>query len=316
MKAVRIPLLTVLNVLLKDKWEKSDSIMNNLTKSMILTPFHLLYKISPETDLKLLFRFKQGYPLNLKEPMTFNEKLQWIKLYDHNRLMPICCDKYTVRSFVENQGCGEILNHLIWNGFDPAEIPFEILPEKFVIKVTHGSTYNIICTDKRSLNYEKVMKKCNRWLKSKFLPCYGEWFYGIEKPRVIVEDYIESTDDEQLRDYKVFCFHGKPRIIRIDTDRFTEHKTDFFDCDWNRVEGAGMGYPVSGRPFPKPECLGKLLEYAIKLSEPFCHARVDFYIVKDRIYFGEITFTNGAGFDRFSSYEFDLLMGSWMDLTL
>lgn len=288
--------------------------MDNLVKNVVLTPFNLLYKVSPEWDLRLLFRIKQGYSLSLKDPKTFNEKLQWIKLNDRNPLMPKCCDKYTVRRFVEERGCGEILNRLIWQGFDPEQIPFDNLPEKYVIKVTHGSTFNIIQDGSKKITKDEVVKKCNKWMKSKFLACYGEWFYGVEKPRVIVEDFIESKDDEQLRDYKVFCFNGIPRVIRVDTDRFTEHKMDFYDADWNRIEGAGMGYPVSGRQFSKPVCLNRLLKYAAKLSSPFHHARVDFYIVEEKIYFGEITFTNGAGFDRFSSYDFDLMMGNWLDI--
>lgn len=288
--------------------------MDNLVKNVVLTPFNLLYKVSPEWDLRLLFRIKQGYSLSLKNPKTFNEKLQWIKLNDRNPLMPKCCDKYAVRQFVEEQGCGEILNHLIWQGLDPEQIPFDKLPEKYVIKVTHGSTFNIIQNGSKRITKNEVVEKCNKWMKSKFLACYGEWFYGVEKPRVIVEDFIESKDDEQLRDYKVFCFNGIPRVIRVDTDRFTEHKMDFYDADWNKIEGAGMGYPVSGRQFSKPVCLNRLLKYAAKLSSPFHHARVDFYIVEEKIYFGEITFTNGAGFDRFSSYDFDLMMGNWLDI--
>lgn len=288
--------------------------MNNLTKNIVLFPFNILYKISPQTDLKILFRLKQGYSLNLVTPKTYNEKLQWIKLNDHNPLMPKCCDKFMVRQFVEDQGCGNILNNLIWEGFNPEDIPFDSLPDRFVVKVTHGSTFNIICTDKTKLNKAEVVENCKKWLKAKFLPCYGEWFYGIEKPRVIIEEFIESADDEQLRDYKVFCFNGIPKMIRVDTDRFTSHKMDFFDCDWNRLEDGNMGYPVSERNLEKPECLELLLEYAVKLSTPFLHSRVDFYIVRDKIYFGEITFTNGAGFDRCSTYEFDLKMGSWLKL--
>lgn len=288
--------------------------MNNLQKNILLTPFNILYKISPELDLKLLFRIKQGYKLDLNAPKTYNEKLQWIKLYDRNPLMPKCCDKYTVRQYVEDQGCSEILNHLIWYGFDPEDIPFAEFPEKYVIKVTHGSTFNIIQDGTKKIAKKEVIDKCRKWLNAKFLPCYGEWFYGIERPRVIVEDFIESQDDEQLRDYKVFCFNGEPRVIRVDTDRFTDHKMDFFDTDWNRIEGAGMGYPVSSRAFPKPVVLNDFVKYAGVLSKPFYHARVDFYIVGERIYFGEITFTNGAGFDRFSTYDFDLMMGDWMHL--
>jgi len=288
--------------------------MNNITKSIILTPFNLLYKISPESDLKLLFRLKQGYSLNLKDPKTYNEKLQWIKLNDHNLLMPKCCDKYTVRQFVEEKGCGEILNHLIWNGFDPKEIPFDSLPDKFVIKVTHGSSFNIICKDKNQLDRNKVIRDCTKWLKAKFLPCYGEWFYGIEKPRVIIEDFIESADDEQLRDYKVFCFNGTPRIICVYTGRFSDPKVDVYDCDWQRMEGVSTGYPASGKDIARPICLKELLEYSRKLSQPFLHARTDFYIVGSKIYFGEITFTSGAGFNKYSDYDFDLLMGSWLKL--
>ena len=153
--------------------------MNNLTKNVLLTPFNLLYKISPEMDLRVLFYLKQHYRLNLKEPKTYNEKLQWIKLYDKNSLMPKCCDKFAVREFVEQQGCGEILNGLIWEGFNPKKIPFDKLLEKYVIKVTHGSTFNIIHYG-GIISPEDVINKCNKWLNAKFLPCYGEWFYGIE----------------------------------------------------------------------------------------------------------------------------------------
>lgn len=289
--------------------------MDNITKNIIMWPFNQLYKISPRMELQILFRIKQGYKLDLNNPKTYNEKLQWIKLNDHNPLMPKCCDKYTVRKYVEDQGCGEILNHLIWDGYKPEDIPFDRLPNKFVIKVTHGSTFNILCKDKSKLSKIDVFRNCNKWLKAKFLLCYGEWFYGIVKPRVIVEDFIESQDDEQLRDYKVFCFNGRPKLIRVDTDRFTHHKMDFYDCKWKRIEDAGMGYPISNRNLEKPSCLDMLLVYAKKLSSPFKHARVDFYIVGDRIIFGEITFTNGAGFDRFSSYEFDLKLGQFLDLS-
>ena len=156
--------------------------MDNIKKNIILTPFNILYKISPKLDLKILFRLKLGYKLNLKNPRTYNEKLQWIKLYDKNPLMPKCCDKYAVREYIEEKGYGSILNNLIWEGFNPEDIPFDDLPDKFVLKVTHGSTFNIICQDKSKLDREDVIKNCKKWLKAKFLPCYGEWFYGIEKP--------------------------------------------------------------------------------------------------------------------------------------
>lgn len=288
--------------------------MNNLIKNTILLPFNFLYRISPKLDLKILFRLKQGYTLNFVEPKTYNEKLQWIKLYDHNELMPICCDKYNVREFVEKKGCEDILNKLIWEGCEPEDIPYDRLPEKFVIKVTHGSTFNIICTNKKLFDFESSIKKCKKWLQKKFIPCYGEWFYGIIPPRVIVEEYIESDDGKELKDYKVFCFNGKAKYIRIDSDRLSDHKSDFYDCNWNYMAEKHTGYRCAGDIFKKPEKLEQLIEYAEMLSEPFFHARVDFYIVNTKIIFGEITFTNGAGFDRFSSYDFDLEMGKQLIL--
>ena len=288
--------------------------MDNITKNLIMTPFNWLYRLSPRKELELLFWLKQGYRLHLDDPKTYNEKLQWIKLYDHNPLMPACCDKYAVRQFVKEQGCGEILNTLLWEGFNPEDIPFDRLPEKYVIKVTHGSTFNIICKDGSTIDRAKAVSNCKRWLKAKFLPCYGEWFYGVEKPRVIVEKFIESADDEQLRDYKVFCFNGVPRIIELTTDRFSQLKVDFYDCDWKILQGGRKKFPQSGRAIDKPNCLPKLLEYAAKLSSPFKHARVDFYIVDEEIIFGEVTFTGGAGFNRFSTYSFDLMLGEWLDL--
>lgn len=288
--------------------------MDNLKKNIILSPFNLLYKVNPKLNLKILFFLKHRKRLNLDNPVTYSEKLQWIKLYDKNPLMPICSDKYTVRKFVADQGCAEILNELYWEGEDPKKIPFRELPEKFVIKVTHGSTFNIICTDKSKLNTNHTIKQCNKWLKAKFLPCYGEWFYGVKKPRVIVEKYIESDDGKQLKDFKVFCFNGEPEYIRVDTGRFSELKQDFYDCEWNHLPDKKMAFPGLGDVSKKPVCLEEMLEYSRLLSGPFLHARVDFYISDEKIYFGEITFTTAAGFNRFRSHEFNVEMGEKLDL--
>ena len=290
--------------------------MDNILKSVILTPFNILYKWNPKLELKLLFRLKCGYKLNLEHPVTYNEKLQWIKLYDHNPLMPKCCDKYTVREYVESKGCGNILNELIWEGFSPERIPFRRLPKQCVIKVTHGSTFNIICTDTARLNSGETVKTCRKWLKAKFLPCYGEWFYGIERPRVIVEKYLDGGPDG-LRDYKVYCFNGKPRYISVDSGRGTSgHYKDIYDTQWNLLEGYEMAYEASGQAEPAPEQLRELLDYARILSEDFLHARVDFYIVDKKVIFGEITFTNSAGFGNISPFKFAKEMGDCLKLPI
>ena len=290
--------------------------MDNLKKNAILTPFNLLHRVSPELTLKILFRLKVGYPLNLEHPRTYNEKLQWIKLHDRNPLMARCCDKFTVREYVKSKGCGQYLNELLWQGFDPADIPFDELPEKYVVKVTHGSTFNIIVDGMRPVDREEVVDKCRKWLHAKFLACYGEWFYGVERPRVVVEKYLENEGKGQLYDYKVFCFNGRARYVRMDVDRFTGHKMVVYDTDWNRLPGYDMGYPGGDIDFPKPACLDELIAAAERLSTEFCHARVDFYVVGGHPVFGEITFTNGAGFDRFHPDGFDREMGDWLRLPI
>lgn len=288
--------------------------MNNNVKNVILTPMNILYKINPQVTLKILFRIKTGQRLNLRNPRTFNEKLQWIKLYYKNDLLPICVDKYEVRQFIKECGCEAILNKLLWEGFNPNEIPFEELPNKFVIKVTHGQGFNIICKDKKKLNIPKTIKKLKRWLKVKYLLCYGEWFYGIVKPRIIIEEFLDDGQNETPIDYKVYCFNGNPKIINAHVNRFTNHKSNLYDLEWNVINQVSIKYLDSNVYIEKPKELDQMLGYAKKLSSKFIHVRVDFYIVNSKIYFGELTFTDSAGFDKFSPREFDVMMGDWMNL--
>ena len=287
--------------------------MDTRIKNLILSPLNLLYRYSPELALKVVFKLKNGYKLNLRNPVTYNAKLQWIKLYDKDPNMPICADKFAVRQYVKNRGCEEILNDLIWEGFDPLDIPFESLPNQFVIKVTHGSGFNIICTDKKKLSIPKTLRKLNNWLKAEFIPAYGEWFYGQIKPRIIIERFLSDEDGAVPSDYKVMCFHGQPKFIVVDTDRFINHKRNIYDVHWNLLEGYKMGFP-NDIQLEKPKQLKLLLEYSRKLSSEFKHARIDLFVVDDRVYFGEITFTNGAGFDKITPHSFDVEMGDLIRL--
>ena len=287
--------------------------MNNSVKSFLLSPMNMLYKINPELAIKILFYFKNGYKLNLKHPVTYNEKLNWMKLNYRSKLMPICADKYEVRKYLEQCNCSYLLNDLLWQGFDAKDIPFDDLPNQFVMKVTHGSSFNIICKNKNELSREEAVKRLNAWLKAKFILCYGEWFYGRVRPRIIIEKYLSGNNGEPPADYKVFCFHGRPAYIIVDTDRFTLHKRNVYDLEWNFKDGYNLDFP-NDKPMKRPTCLEQLLIEAEKLSEPFPHARIDFYIVENRIIFSEITFTNGAGFDKISPNSFDVEMGNLLDL--
>lgn len=286
--------------------------MNTVTKNIVLAPFNLIYKLSPKLELQLIFRIKQGYKLNLKNPQTYNEKLQWIKLYDRNVWMPKCCDKYAVREYIKKIGCENLLNKLYWEGINPDRIPYDTLPNKFVIKVTHGSTFNIIVTDKSKIEKEELNKKLNKWLKAKFIPCYGEWFYGIVPPRIIIEQYLESGNGDELYDYKVFCFNGRAKLVDVHSGRFGLHKRNIYDLDWN-LQKVNFKYD-NFEGIDKPELLDQLIEKAEMISSAFHHARVDFFIANNKIYFGEITFTNGAGFDKIKPFDFDLKMGNWLKL--
>lgn len=294
--------------------------MNTMVKNTVLAPFNALYAVSPELCLKALFRIKQGYALDLQRPKTFSEKIQWIKLYDHNPLMPRCADKFAVRGYVEERGCGRYLNELLWHGDDPAQIPFDKLPEKYVVKVTHGSTFNVIVNGKESVNRDEVVRKCHQWLKAKFLPCYGEWFYGRSggvEPSVVVEKFIESDGNNGLDDYKVFVMNGKAVLTLVCTGRTANaHFEDCYDMDWNLIEGYDMGEKRSGEAISKPACFDEMIAAAETLAAPFNHARVDFYILGggSELVFGEITFTSGSGFDRFHPRAFDEWLGEKLDL--
>ena len=286
--------------------------MKTNTKNIILFPLNVLHRISPATTLKIMYRLKQGRKLDLKNPKTYTEKLQCVKLDFKHPLLTKLVDKYTVREYI-GEKAPEILTNLLWEGFDARKIPWDSLPNKFVMKATHGSGFNIICHDKSKLDREQCVKTLNGWLKEKFLRCYGEWFYGVEKPRIIIEEFLDAGEGKVPADYKIFCFNGQPHYICVDTDRFEDHKRTFYDTNWmcrDEVFYATWGHAVTA----KPEKLDELLRYAKILSEGFPHVRVDLYLVNDHIYFGEMTFTNGAGFDRIRPYSFDEELGSLFDL--
>lgn len=288
--------------------------MNNSIKNIILAPLNLLYKINPKLTIKIIYRIKTGYKLNLENPRAYSEKLQWIKLYDNNNLIPLCADKYTVRQYIKECGLEHILVNLLWEGFDAKNIPFEELPNKFVIKVTHGQGFNIICKDKNKLNIHKTIKQLNRWLNTKYLLCYGEWFYGVVKPRIIIEEFLDDEIHETPNDYKVYCFNGNPKFIRVHVDRFGINKNNLYDLEWNIIKNVSLEHVDPSLTIEKPNVLDQMIEYSKILSSKFIHVRVDFYIINSKIYIGELTFTTSSGFDKIRPREFDTLMGDWMKL--
>lgn len=251
-----------------------------------------------------------GHKLNLSSPKRFTEKLQWLKLFYRSKEIEICTDKFTVRNYIIGKGYGDILNELIVAYDSVDEINIEELPEKFVLKLSHGSGWNIICKDKSKLNWFMYKLIIKSWMKQN-LYIYGrEWNYNNLKPKIIVEKYIDSGDG-QLTDYKFFCFNGKPYYVQVDRDRFKEHKQTYYDMEWNKLEMVTGNVPVDEKCPPKFEEMKKIAE---DLSKPFPHVRIDFYNIEDKIYFGEFTYFDGSGFYNFKPDELDFVWGEKLKL--
>src|SRR5690625_3557729 len=203
--------------------------------------------MKPEWAFKAIYFLKHREKLNLTNPATYNDKINWLKLNYRNELMPICADKYLVRRYVKECGYGHILNKLYWDGFDPNDIPFSKLPEQFVIKVTHGSGHNIICKSKNTLDIEKVKKDLRNWLNEKYLPSYGEWFYDVKKPRIIIEELLLDNNENIPEDYKLYCFNnfeGKHDVAftAVDIDKETNPKRNLYSKDWKFMQNATISF--------------------------------------------------------------------------
>lgn len=262
--------------------------------------------------LKLVYWAETGKKLNLKNPQTFNEKLQWLKLYDRNPLYIKLVDKYEVRKYIAETIGKEYLIPLIGVYNNVEEIDWESLPNQFVLKCTHGSGANIICSDKSKLDIEDAKKKLKKWMKKNWFWFGREWPYKNVKPRIICEKFI-SDKGYTPDDYKVLCFNGKARLIEVHIDRYTMHKQDFYDIHWNKTN-ISQGGTNSNLIYEKPKCLKEMINLSEKLASDMFHVRIDWYIVKGKLYFGEITFYDGSGFTTFDKDDDDYLLGSWLKL--
>jgi len=269
-----------------------------------------------EVYLNIMFRIKQGKWIDLDEPKSFNEKIQWLKMRDRNPRYHELVDKYGVREYIKNTIGEQYLIPLlgVWDKFD--DIDFELLPEKFVLKCTHDSGGVYICRDKSKINYRRLKKFINRHMKKNYYYSGREWVYKDVKPRIIAEQYMVDESEVELKDYKIFSFDGIPFMIQVDYDRFVEHKRNLYTTEWEYIP-AMIQYPTdSNHIIPKPECLDELLDLSGKLSKGFAHLRTDFYCINGKIYFGELTFYHGSGFEKFSPKELGYEMGDKINLAL
>jgi len=268
--------------------------------------------IPDELMLKIQYRIKQGRKLNLKSPERFMEKMQWYKLYYRNPSMQQCADKYDVREYIKSKGLEHILNDLYKVFNSPDEITLDNLPDEFVLKLSNGSSTNIIVENKSELNIDNIKQKFRDFAAQSGTSAGREWVYQSDKPPVIVAEKLlkdSSNVNGSLRDYKIFCFNGKPTYIICVDGRYTpDYCHVVYDTNWNKQDVV-IGESSAASNYPKPEKLDEMLKYAEILSADFPFARTDFYCIDEKIYFGEITFFPWSGYMSFSPDLFDYTLG-------
>lgn len=276
----------------------------------------LLYEIVPEETLsKFYYKLYLKEQLNLDNPQTFNEKLQWYKLNycPNNPLVIKCTDKYQVREYIEKKGFSEYLTNLIGVYDDANDIEWDKLPDKFVLKCTHGCAYNILCSDKETFDKNKAISTLNKWLKEDFGKFNVEVHYSKISPRrIICEEYLGDT----ITDYKFFCFNGEPQFFYVSTDLVNDRQAEmgFFDLDGSKLGIIREDYKDIGT-LRVPSYLDEMLNVSRQLSSDFPFVRVDFFITGNTFKFAELTFTPGAGMMPINPKEYDLKWGELFNLS-
>ncbi|MCQ6526090.1 ATP-grasp fold amidoligase family protein [Bacillus mycoides] len=296
-----------------------DTLRNNEFIVNLYDDLKRVYYEKCVTDEKLIkneFQKKMGRNVNLENPTKFNDKLQWLKLNWFDSEATKCADKFGVRDFVKERIGGEYLNEIykVYNSID--EINIDDLPNSFVLKGTHGSGFNIVCKDKSKLNWDEEFKKMKRWLRTNYYFQNREWVYRDIKPRIICEKFIEQGGEEELRDYRFFCFNGEPKFISVDFSINDKKKTrrNLYDLEWNLMDQE-ISYPKElAIKVNKPNKLNEMIDLSKKIASDFPHARIDFYYIQEKIIFGEITFFHQSGMGRIMPPEFEEEMGVWLEL--
>ena len=304
--------INLMSILIKLK----RAIMNPEIRFGYLSALGFYNKMSDQEYIRKYYKIKTGKDLQLENPVTFNEKLQWLKLHDHNPLYTRMADKYESKIyFAEKIGDKYIIPTIgVYDDFD--DINFDQLPNKFVLKTTHDSGGVIICKDKKSFDVNESRKKTTKWLKRNYYYNTREWPYKNIKPRLIIEEYLDAMDSVGLVEYKIFCFNGKPGVVLVckGNAHGNGRTNDFFDIEFNHLPVKGT-YPNSKDSINKPEEYNELLTLASKLSVGIPQVRVDFYVADGKIYIGETTFYHDAGCCLFDPPEWDMKFGKMIDLT-
>ena len=277
---------------------------------------HGLLKWMPsELFLRRMYRLKMGRALDLKNPRTYTEKLQWLKLYDHRPEYTRMVDKYEAKKYVAERIGEEYVIPLLGVWDNAADIDFDSLPDRFVLKTTHDSGGIVVCKDKKELDISAARKKLEFFRSRDYYGFKREWPYKNVKPRIIAEAYMEDSNYRELRDYKFFTFGGEPRVLYIAQGRGRGEETvaDFFDMDYNHLD-LTIDHDMADITPEKPAQFEKMKELAALLSKGTPQLRVDFYEVDGRLYFGEMTFFHCSGMYPFHPEKWDHVFGEWVVL--
>lgn len=281
-----------------------------IPKKMRFAILRALKFVPDKQMIQLQYYVKLKRKLNLKNPQRYTEKIQWYKLNYRNDDMPICVDKYRVREYIHKKGLDDILVPLYASYDKTDDIHLADLPGKFILKTTNGSGTNVICKDKSKLDESQLKEQVATFLKQSSASAGREWAYSHVIPKIIVEQLLEdpSSPDGSVNDYKFLCFNGKPEYVVLDVDRFTSHKRNIYDTQWNNLH-VSSDCPCSDIDYPKPDTLDEMLRIAKLLCEDFPAVRVDLYSVSGKVYFGELTFFPWSGYVQYNPDSFDFEMG-------
>lgn len=273
----------------------------------------LQHTMPTKAYLKLKYRVVFKKPLDLKNPQTYSEKLQWLKLYGYRPEHTMMVDKVLVKDYVRNIiGDEYIIPTLaVWD--DPDGIDFDSLPDRFVLKCNHDSGRVVVCRDKAGLDRDKALKEMRASFRHNYYLMGRETPYKFVRRKVFAEQYMQDEKTSDIRDYKFFCFGGVPKAMFIASERATDVKFDFFDMDFNHLP-LRQGYDNSPYPIDKPENFELMKELAAKLSKGLPHVRVDLYEINGKVYFGELTFFHFSGFMPFEPADWDRTWGEWLEL--
>lgn len=300
-------LSTAIKLLRENRGEFCASLLQNLS---FLFPDKLY--------LTLLFRCKMGYWIDWKNPKTFSEKLQWLKLYNRKPEYTTMVDKYAVKEYVAKIIGEEYIIPTLGVWDTPEEINWDELPNQFVLKTTHGGggTGVVICKDKVTFDKKSAIEKLNRSLKSCIYKSYREWPYKNVRRRIIAEQYMEDRESEDLIDYKFYCFNGEPIYCQVIRDRRSTETIDFYDKDWNHMPFVGLNPIVKNSitQVVKPYNLGDMLSICRKVASQIPFVRVDLYSIQRKVYMGEITFYPASGMGVFTPQEWNCKLGKFISL--